>query len=235
VANNSHRPGYYHKGLISLHNIGLAVFMVVMLLVATLIATSGFGSSEVTKEVLLEALIETRQGIEIQGKISGIVNIANDEVLTTATPITVATGGHVDLAVERFHLNYRLIRIDSSEVIYGNIHAGVLNENSYNTIQDAMVEAKKQGLVQINPYVDEEKPTTTSAFIYWIINLNEDDVLDTGELAVIGIVYADQDRPHTSEYLLVEGFSPEGRIFSMERNIPNISGEIIDLHGKIFP
>ncbi len=207
---------------------GFAVFMIVALVTVVIIMSSGFGSSEVTKEVLLEALTETRQGIEIQGKITGIANITNDEVLTTATPIAVATGGHIDLVVERFHLNYRLIRIDGSEVIYDNIHAGVLNENSYNTMQDAMVEAKKQGLVQINPYIDEEKPTTTSAFVYWIINLNEDNFLDTGELAVIGIVYADQDRPHTAEYLLVEGFSPDGRIFSMERNIPNISGNIID-------
>ncbi len=142
---------------------------------------------------------------------------------------------HVDLVVKKFHLSYRLIRVDSSQINYENIHTGVLNENSYNNIQDAMVEAKKQGLIQINPYIDEEKPSATSAFVYWIINLNEDDVLDTGELAVIAIVYADQDRPHTGEYILVEGFSPEGRVFSMERNIPNISGNIIDLHGKIFP
>ncbi len=228
MTNNSPRSGYYHRGLALWYNMGLAIFMIVALVTVAMIMSSGLGSSEVTKEVLLEALNETRQGIEIQGKITGIANIANDEVLTTATPITVATGGHIDLVVEKFHLNYRLIRIDGSEVIYDNIHAGVLNENSYNTMQDAMVEAKKQGLVQINPYVDEEKPTTTSAFFYWIINLNEDNFLDTGELAVIGIVYADQDRPHTAEYLLVEGFSPEGRIFSMERNIPNISGNIID-------
>jgi len=65
--------------------------------------------------------------------------------------------------------------------------------------------------------------------------LNEDGILNEGELAVIAIVYANQDRPHTEEYLLVEGFSPEGRIFSMERNIPNISGDVIDFHGKIFP
>ncbi len=228
MTNNSPKSGYHHRGLALWYNMGLAVFMIVALVTVAMIMSSGFGSSDVTKEVLLEALDETRQGIEIQGKITGIANIANNEVLTTATPITVATGGHIDLTVERFHLNYRLIRVDSSEAIYDNIHAGVLNENSYNTIQDAMVEAKKQGLVQINPYVDEEKPTTTSAFVYWVINLNEDNFLDTGELAVIGIVYADQDRPHTSEYLLVEGFSPEGRIFSMERNIPNISGSIID-------
>jgi len=227
VANNSHRSEYYHRGLAFWYNIGLATFLIVAMSLAAIIVSSGIGSSEVSKEVLFEALVETRQGIEIQGMISGIANIANDEVLTTATSISVGPEAHVDLVVERFHLSYRLIRVDSSQVNYENIHTGVLNENSYNTIQDAMVEAKKQGLVQINPYIDEEKPTTTSAFVYWIFNLNEDDVLDTGELAVIAIVYADQDRPHTGEYLLVEGFSPEGRIFSMERNIPNISGKII--------
>jgi flagellin FlaB len=209
--------------------------MIVAVSLAAMIMTSGFTSSDVTKEVLMEALDETRQGLEVQGKISGVANIANDEVLTTATPITVATGGHVDLFSKRFQLSYKMIRVDSSEVVYKNIHAGVLNKNSYNSINDAMIDAKNEGLVEINPYVDAQKPTTTSAFVYWIINVNEDDVLDDGELAVIAIVYADQDRPHTGEYIRVEGYAPEGKIFTMERYIPNISGTIIDLYGKIVP
>ena len=229
----SHKLGHNHRGLSFWYNIGLVAFMGTAVSLAAMIMSSGFNSSDVTKEVLMEALHETRHGIEVQGKISGVADIANDEVLTTATPIEVATGGQVDLVVKRFHLSYQLIRVDSSQVTYENIHTGVLNKNSYNSNYDAMIDAKKEGLIEINPYVDEQKPTKTSAFVYWIINLNEDDVLDEGELAVIAIVYADQDRPHTEEYILVEGFSPEGKIFTMERYIPNISATIIDLHGKI--
>ncbi len=229
------RNNFTHRGLAFWYNIGLAAFLITAVGLTAIIMSSGFTSSDVTKEVLEEALVESRQGLEIFGKITGVADITNDEVLTTATPIRIATGGNVDLSVERFHLSYKLIRVDSSEVGYENIHVGLLNEKSYNTIQDAMRDAKEKGLISINPYLDEEKPTTTSAFVYWIINVNNDQLLDTGELAIIAIVYADKDRPQTKEYLLVEGFTPEGRIFTMQRNVPNISGTIVDFHGKISP
>ncbi|HSG74076.1 MAG TPA: hypothetical protein VLA01_02655 [Nitrosopumilaceae archaeon] len=231
-----HRKGRFkHRGLAFWYNIGLGAFAVVAVSLAAMIMNSGFTSSDVTKEVLEEALVESRHGLEIFGKITGVADISNDEVLTTSTPISIATGGKVELDIDRFHLSYKLNRIDSRQVIYDNIHKGVLNEKSYNTIHDAMSDAKKEGMIEINPYTDEQKPTTTSAFVYWIINLNKDQVLDEGELAIIAIVYADQDRPQSKDQLLVEGFSPEGRILTMQRNVPNISGTIIDFHGKLMP
>ncbi len=61
MANNSHRSEYYHRGLAFWYNIGLATFLIVAMSLAAIIVSSGIGSSEVSKEVLFEALVETRQ------------------------------------------------------------------------------------------------------------------------------------------------------------------------------
>ena len=221
------------RGLVTWYNAALVSFFVIAVSLAATIMTSGFTSSDATKEVLMEALDETRYGLEIVGGISANTNITSNQIVTTATPISIATGGTVDLAVNKFKLNYKLIKIDSHTITYDDIHVGTLTDQIYDSIYEAVADAKSQGLIDVNPYVDEQKPTTTSAFIYWIVNSNFDSNIDGGEVAIIAIIYADQDRPQTGEYLLVEGIKPEGNILSMERTIPNISSSSMSLGGKM--
>ena len=224
---------YSHRGLSLWYNVALITFFAITVSVTATIITSGVNSSDATKEVVEEAMTEARHGLEIVGKVSGTADVANDEVITTATPISVATGGKVNVSEIMFKLNYKLIKIQSHTITYDNIYVGALTDKSYNSVYDALEDAKTNGLIDINPYVDEEKPTTTTAFIYWVVNINNDNMIDQGELAVIALVYADKDRPKSGEHLLLEGISPAGNILSIERNIPNISNRVIDLGGKV--
>ncbi|MDX1533102.1 MAG: hypothetical protein R3230_02730, partial [Nitrosopumilaceae archaeon] len=160
-------------------------------------------------------------------------DVANDKVITTASPVSVATGGKVDMSEKMFKLNYKLIKIKSHIITYDDIYEGALTGTSYNSVYDALEDAKLLGLIDVNPYVDEEKPSTTSAFVYWVVNINGDYFIDQGELAVIAIVYAEKDRPSSGEYLLLEGITPAGNILTIERDIPNISNRVIDLGGKV--
>ena len=222
-----------HRGLALWYNVALVTFFVISVSVTATMIQSGTVTSDLTKDVVEEAMSEARHGLEIVGKVSGTADVANDEVITTATPITVATGGKVDVSELMFKLNYKLIKIQSHVISYDNIYVGALTGTSYNSVYDALEDAKSLGLIDINPYVDEEKPTTTSAFIYWVVNIEDDYFISQGELAVIAIVYADKDRPNSGEYLLVEGITPAGNVLSVERNIPNISNRVIDLGGKV--
>lgn len=222
-----------HRGLATWYNFALVSFLVIAVSLAATIMSSGFSSSDATKEVLEEALQEARHGLEIIGKISGYADVTNDEVITSATPVSVATGGTVNVSSKAFKLNYKLIKVNSHTITYDNILAGTIPDKTFNDIASAMGEAKSRGLIDINPYTDETSPDTTSAFIYWVINLDSDGMIDEGELAIIAIVYADTDRPSTGEHLLIEGILPEGNVLTMERYIPNISNTIIDLGGRI--
>ena len=221
------------RGIATWYNLALASFFVIAVALAGTIMNSGFTSSDATKEVLMEALDETRYGLEIVGAISANADVANDQIITTASPVAVATGGSIDLSLNKFKLNYKLIKVESHIITYDDIYVGPLTNKIYNSIQEAVVDAKSQGLIDVNPYVDEQKPTTTSAFIYWIVNSDFDSRIDSGEVAIIAIIYAEQDRPSTGEYLLIEGIKPEGNILTMERTIPNISSSSVNLGGKI--
>lgn len=215
------------------YNIALVSFMAIAITLAATIMASGFSSSDATKEVLEEALDESRHGLQIVGKISARADVTNDKILVTGTPITAASGGSVDVKQDYFKINYKLIKINSYTITYDDINAGALNEGSYNSMQTAVEDAKASGLIDVNPYVDEQKPDRTSAFIYWLVNFDNDGKIDVGELAILAIVYAEQDRPSTGEYLLVEGLVPEGSILHMERKISHISDIVVDLGGKI--
>jgi len=222
-----------HRGIGSLFTISFIVFLGVAIGMTATIMTSGFLSGDKVKDVFVEALDITQYGLQIVGKISATVDLSNYDIMTTATPITVATGGSVNVAGDGLKLNYKLIKVDSHTITYDNIYVGTLSGISYSSVYDAVEDAKTLGLIDVNPYVDEEKPDTTSAFIYWIVNINGDERIDQGELAVIAVIYAEKDRPTTSEYIKIEGIISEGKILTIERNIPNISSSVIDLGGKI--
>ena len=221
------------RGLTLWYNVALVTFFVISVSVTATMINSGTVTSDLTKEVVEEAMSEARHGLQIVGKVSGTADVANDEVITTATPVTVATGGNVDVSDLMFKLNYKLIKIDSHVISYDDIYVGALTGTSYNSVYDAIEDAKSLGLIEINPYTDNEKPTATSAFIYWVVNIEDNHFIEQGELAVISIVYADKDRPNSGEHLLVEGITPTGNILTIERDIPNISNRVIDLGGKV--
>ena len=227
------RTGKSKRGLTFWHSIALVSFMAIALSLATTIMFSGFNSGEQTKEVLIEALDEIHSNLEIVGKISATADLVNDKIITTATPISVATGGSVDVSINKFKINYKLIKTDWETVAYDNIHVGIIPDKSYNSIYEAMAEAKKLNFIENNPYLDEKKPIKTSAFIYWVVNLNFDERIDEGELAVLAIVYANNEKPSTGDFILVEGIAPEGNILKMERTISKISNTVVDMGGKI--
>lgn len=221
------------RGLTIWHVTALISFIVIALSLATTIIFSGFNSSEQTKDVLIDALDEIHHGLKIIGKISGNVDISTDKIIITTTPVSVAKGGSVDISKNNLKFNYKLIKGNSYQITYDDIYVGAIYDKEYNSIKDAIADAKKLNLIQVNPYIDRESPTTTSAFVYWVVNFNYNQRIEEGELAVLAIVYAAKDRPSSGEYILVEGISPEGNILKMERIIPSLSSNIVDIGGKI--
>ena len=219
------------RGLTIWHITALISFIVIAVSLATTIMFSGFNSSEQTKDVLIEALDETHYGLEIVGKISGNANVSSDKIITTNTPISVATGGSVDVSKNKLKINYRLVKINSAQVSYDDIYVGTISNKTYNSIMDAMADAKKLNLIQVDPYTENKKPEKTSAFIYWVVNFNFNEKIDEGELAILSIIYAEKDKPSSGEHILVEGIAPEGNILKMERIIPSLSSTIVDIGG----
>lgn len=223
----------HHAGLATWYNIALISFMTIMVGLAGTIMLSGFSSSDTTKEVLQEEIKKTVDGLQIVGKITGYADVSNDKIMVTATPVMIAQGGAINVNQNILKINYNLVRTNSYTISYENIHVGSLKDGTYNSVKSAVADAKKKGLIEVDPYTDTEKPSTTTSFVYWIISQNSNNIIEGGELAVLAIVYAEKDRPSTDEHLLIKGSNNQGEILIIDRTIPHISNEIVDVGGKI--
>ena len=223
----------YHRGIFSLINIGMGLFFTIAVVVALLAVNVGFEVIDTEKQVVREAVSQVDEHLKFAGDIIASADVPANKLTTTATPVRPVPGASVNIDPQIMDISYKLIQLNNYTVTYNNINAGNLNDTSYNSLSDAVADAKQRGLIDIDPFVDNQKPTTTTAFVYWIINQNFDQQIDSDELAVIAIVYADKDRPTTEEYVLVQANVPEGYLLKMEKYIPDITGSYIKFGGKI--
>jgi flagellin FlaB len=138
---------------------------------------------------------------------------------------------HVDS--KRMTVSYELVQLENYTINYENIYGGSIPDMSYNSLRDAVADAKNRGIINVNPFVDEQKPDTTTAFVYWIVNQNFDNFVDNDELAVFAIVYADRDRPSSGEQLFIQANVPEGYVLRIEQDVPNISGDVLNFGGIV--
>lgn len=215
------------------YNTALITFAAVAIGMTWTIMNSGFSSSDVMKDVVEDAAAHSANSLQIVGKMTGIANVQDDQVTVTATPITSTTNGNVNVSPEKTKVTYTIIKEGSHTITHNNIYVGMLDEESYNSLSDALDAAKKVGMIEVNPMIDGEKPQTTSAFVYWIINQNSDGIVQNNEIASLVIVYADKDRPATGEYMTIQVLEKRGVLLYIERNVPNISSSILDFGGKV--
>lgn len=215
------------------HHAALATFALITISLTWTIMSAGFSSSEAVKDVLEKSVTKSSIALKVIGKMVGTAQVVENKVTTTATPLAVTTETAVNLDPESIKITYKILKDSSHVITYDNIYSGALVGKSYNSASEAMAAAKEKGLIKINPLTDTEKPDTTSAFFYWVINQDSDYSLQNNEIANLVVIYSDKDRPTTGEYMKIEVFDKQGVILELERTIPNISSSILDLGGKV--
>ena len=222
-----------HRGLAFWYNTALVSFAVIAMTMTWMVMNSGFSSSEVMKAAVEEAVQDSANNLQVIGKITGSADLHDWTIKATSTPITATTTGLVDIRPQTIKVVYKIVKDGSHEISYDNVYAGALFGESYSSLKDALVAAKEKGLIKTNPQVDSEKPESTTAFFYWVINQNSDYFLENNEIANLVIIYADQDRPTTGEFIRIQVTEREGSLLDIQRTIPNVSSSIIDLGGKV--
>jgi len=220
-----------HKGVFPLYNTGIAAFFVIALVIVFILVNIGFTVTDTEKQVVENAYDEVRDQLEISGKISAAADVNSDEIMITAIPVRVSTGGTVNMNPQSAQISYNSILKPNTIVSYENIYTDRLSEKTFNSLRDAVDEAKIKGIIDNNPFVDKQKPTSTTAFVYWVINQNFDHFIDDRELAVIAIVYSGSDRPSSGDNLFIEVNVPEGFVLRIEQQVPDISNEVLHFGG----
>lgn len=215
------------------HHAALATFALITMSLTWTIMSAGFSSSEAVKDVLEKSVTKSSIALKVIGKMVGTAQTTESRITTTATPLAVTSETAVNLDQKSLKITYKVIKDSSHVITEDNIYAGAIVGKSFNSASEAMAAAKEQGLIKVNPLTDKEKPDTTTAFFYWVINQDMDTSLQNNEIANLVLVYSDNDRPTTGEYMKVEVFDQQGVILELERTIPNISSSILDLGGKV--
>ena len=220
-----------HKGIIPMYNTGIAIFFTVAVIFVIILVNIGFSINDSQKDVVEDAYDEVREQLELSGKISAAADVTSDKIIVNSIPVRVSREGPVNLNPQSAEIAYSLTRQSTEIINYDNIYAGRLADGTYNSVTEAMKDAVDQGIIETNPFVDEQKPSKTSAFVYWILNQNFDHFVDDGELAVITIVYSENERPSTRDNLFIEVNVPEGFVLRIDQEVPDISNEALNFGG----
>ena len=222
-----------HRAVFSMYNTGIAAFFTIAVILVILFVNIGLSVNNTQKEVVDKAVDEIDERLVIAGKISALADVSSHKIMATATPVKTVSDGAVNVDPQIMDVSYKLVKSENYVISYDNIYVGSIRDKTYDSLGEAVGDAKNKGLIDDNPYVDTQKPTSTTAFVYWIINQNFDNYIDYNELAVLAIVYADRDRPSSGEQLFIDANVPEGYVLRIEQDVPNISSKIINFGGII--
>lgn len=222
-----------HRAVFPMYNTGIVIFFTIAVILVIIFVNIGLSVNNTQKAVVDKAVDEIDERLVITGKISAFADVSSHKIMATATPVKTVSDGAVNVDPQILDVSYKLVKSENYIISYDNIYAGSIRDRTYDSLVEAVEDAKNKGLIDNNPYTDIQKPTSTTAFVYWIINQNFDNYIDNDELAVLAIVYADRDRPSSGEQLFIDANVPEGYVLRIEQDVPNISSKMINFGGII--
>ncbi len=223
----------HSRGVFPVYNTGIVAFFTIAVVFVIIFVNIGFSVNNSQKDVVEDAYDEVRVQLEVSGKISAASDVTSNKMMVTTIPVRISYGEFVNLNPESAKIAYSLMQNGETTINYENIYVDRLADRTFTSIKEAVEEAKNQGIIDNDPFVDELKPTKTSAFVYWVLNHNFDHFVDEGELAVITVVYSEEDSPSTGDKLFIEVSVPEGFVLRIDEEVPSLSNEILNFGGVI--
>ena len=217
-----------HRGIIGVESaIVLIAFVIVAAALAFVVLNMGFSTTQKAKTTIVSTLAEAGSTLEVEGKViaSSYQASTPSSINATSIPIKIAGGGDsVNLDPSITAVKYL-----SNSITYDDIYAGTLNTTTYSSLEAATAGALAATYIDVDPFANLGWPTETAAFVYWTVRANSNAILEGGEHAVIAIVFAPGDRPAELDTFRAEVIVAAGASLTVERQIPNITSEVVDL------
>ena len=217
-----------HRGIIGIESaIVLIAFVIVAAALAFVVLNMGFSTTQKAKTAIIAAVEEAGSSMEVSGKITATGQISVSALNTTNIPLKIVGGG----ASSNLDGNVTLVRLITSDRGFDNIytHGPIFNQVFINST-GAWQEAQNRGWIctGCNP-VNASIPNATIAIVYWVVNANNNTILDLGEHVVLSIAYGPSDRPVSLDFVAWEILPPKGAPLTVDRVVPNITNEVVDL------
>ena len=215
------------RGVIGIESaIVMIAFVIVAAALAFVVLNMGFSTTQKAKTAISSSVSESSSALEIAGKVTGFGDVNSAVLNATVIPLKVAGGGDsVSLDPALTDVKYY-----SNTVRYDNIYGAgcVLGSASYENATAAITAAVTAGCTNNNSLTGSA-PHTTQAIIYWDVNTNNNNILDQGEHANMVIQYDSADRPKQLDNIKAEIIVPTGSALTVERQVPAITTQIVDL------
>ena len=220
-----------HRGIIGIESaIVLIAFVIVAAALAFVVLNMGFSTTQKAKTTIVSTLSQAGSSLEVEGKVIGSSYIPGaglpSGLNATSIPIKIAGGG------DSINLdpNLTAIKYLSNQITYDDIYAGTLiSTGTYNSLESATAAAQTAGFISVNPFGDTGWPLETAAFIYWTVSANGNEILEAGEHANLAIIFAVGDLPAELDTMRIELIVSSGAALTVERQIPNLTTEVVDL------
>jgi len=228
------RRALKRRGVVGIESaIVLIAFVIVAAALAFVVLNMGFFTTQKSKETIRSGLGEASSALELDGSIVAHVDVTNKKVTYWYAPLKLAAGEHpVDLTVGKATIAYWS---PQRGISYTDIYALALSDTEYKSVSDVMSNSDVQAKLETQT-VDNQTVFTgyakneTFAVIAWVTNINQDNVLDPGEKAMLIIFYTSSDAPESYDVVKAEVKVPVGAPLTIERSIPpSLTQEIIDL------
>ncbi|MEX0639713.1 MAG: archaellin/type IV pilin N-terminal domain-containing protein [Nitrosopumilaceae archaeon] len=218
-----------HRGIIGIESaIVLIAFVIVAAALAFVVLNMGFSTTQKAKTAIIAAVEEAGSSLEVAGKITAVGHISSNALNATVIPIKVVSGG----ASSNLDGNFTSVKIITDNIEYDNIYTfGPLFTGSYVNASRAWDAVVANGWITAaqHPYTGTQNVPETLAIIYWTVNQNDNTILESGEHAVLSVAFASNDRPASLEHIAWEVSTPKGAPLTVDRTVPNITNQIIDL------
>ena len=218
-----------HRGIIGIESaIVLIAFVIVAAALAFVVLNMGFSTTQKAKTAIIAAVEEAGSSLEVAGKITAVGDVSNNVLNATTIPLKIVSGG----ANSNLDGNYTSIKVITSNIEYDNVYTfGPMFVGTFANASSAWNAAEQRGWIctGCNPYTGTNNVNATTGIIYWNVNQNDNSILDIGEHVQLSVAFARNDRPHALDYLAVEVSTPKGSPMTVDRYVPNITNQIVDL------
>jgi len=209
----------------------MIAFVIVAAALAFVVLNMGFSTTQKAKTAIISSYTEASSALEIAGKVTGIGDVSAGVLNATIVPLQIAGGGDsVSL-----NPNQTSIKYYSNTVRYDNIYASacVLTSATYNNVTGALNAAVTGHCITAAPISGATTvgaPSETRAIIYKdVAHTPINDILTEGEHAELVIAYDSADRPGELDNLKAEIDVPTGSALTVERQVPSVTTNIVDL------
>jgi flagellin FlaB len=226
-----------HRGIIGIESaIVLIAFVIVAAALAFVVLNMGFSTTQKAKTAIIAAVEEAGSSLEVAGKITAVGDINNNVINATSIPVKIVSGG----TSSNMDGNFTSIKVITSNIEYDNVYKfGALFIGTYDNATNAWEAAMQRGWLcgpgpilppnSCNPYNGTQTIPRTIGIVYWNANQNDNAILDIGEHIQVAVAFATDERPHALDYYAVEVSTPKGAPMTVDRYIPNITNDIVDL------